>query len=168
MIRVNLWDQQWHVNVHPMGAGIAQHTIAGRSQALLGLQSNTGRQSREEQLAVKPRRARLNNQLPSRLGALCGDTPRASLVIRQTDRPFRGRHGSQFEPRMLVQQLDEPLPNGSRRAQDTDSNGLHSRLLRLLTPSSRLDLAQFELIMDRTHRPIDILTGNDQGKIVLG
>ena len=122
VIGVDLRDQQRHVGIHPMVAGVGDDGVALAGQRGLHLAGDRGVEPGEEHLGAERALARRHPKGTDRLGGSPGQPPGAGLAVRLARRAVGGGQVDHLEPRVIGEELDEALAHRSRRPQDAHRN----------------------------------------------
>ena len=124
VIGVDLRDDQRHIRLHPVVARVAEDDMPGGGQPRLDLRPPTSAGRAEKRIGLVSSSSgaahdQVARALRARRLAAARSPPRRTAGPRRASEP---RHLAQLEPRVVGQQLDEPLPDRARRRQDADGD----------------------------------------------
>jgi len=109
MFRIDLGNQQWHILVHAKCGGVADDRITSGREAAFGLTGNISRQAGKNNIAIERRCGRLNDKGPHRRRHLARQSPLAGFVITLSLRTIRSCQYSDFNLRVILEQLNKTL-----------------------------------------------------------
>ena len=122
MFRVDLGDQQRHVRLVAVGAGVAAYDVAGRGQRPFDGARGFAGQGAEYQLAVDARRHLLQGPVAQVGRHVPAQEPVAGVGIAFARVALRRAQHAQLKPGMTLQHLYKPLPHRAGRTQHAHSN----------------------------------------------
>ena len=122
VVGVHLGDEQRHVGVHAVVAGVRDDGVALAGEAGFHLARHRGVEPREEHLRAEGPLAGGDPDVRHGVGGSAGQAPGAGFAIGSARRAVGGGQLRHLEPRMIGEELHEALADRSRRAQDADRN----------------------------------------------
>jgi hypothetical protein len=128
MIGVDLRHQQGDVRRHPVVAGVGDHDVAGGGEVALDLPRQAARHRGEDQPRSAAGHALLDGALGDVGRRLPLELPVCSLAIALAGAAIAGAEPFELEPRMVLQELHEPLAHRAGGAQDSNLDLLVHRL----------------------------------------
>ncbi len=122
MGRVYLGDEEGHRRVHPVVARVRDHRHACFGEGLFDIARDRRVEAGEHEVALeRSGLGRDDFHRRNALGHLGPADPVCGLAIRPTGGALRRRERRDLELRVAVEQFDELLSDGARRAENTDS-----------------------------------------------
>src|SRR5215510_13599534 len=111
MIRIDFWNEKRNVFIHPVVLRVAQDDVARAGETLFDLAGDRRVESRENDFAVQRRFTRLDGLSSKALGDWFVLPPDGRFPVTLTRRSIRSRNLGQLEPRMVLEQRNELLPD---------------------------------------------------------
>jgi hypothetical protein len=115
---VELGDQEGHVLLHAVGAGVREDESARRREGRLDVPRRLGVEGGEDQIGVEGvRRAGLDDHVAAARVGFRIEMPAAGVAIGLADGTFAGRYRDKLEVGVVREPAHEALAHDARRAE---------------------------------------------------
>src|SRR5205823_6240494 len=139
LVGVHLRDQQGHRIVHAVRRRIGHDPIPRTREPRLDRPGDVGWKAGEHDVAIERRLGGLDDERGRRGGHVARQPPGARLRVGSALRAIGGRQRRHGELGMALEQLQEALPDRTRRPEDADPNLPHRCSLTHRTPAASIE-----------------------------
>src|SRR6185503_4754566 len=129
VIGVDLRDEERHVGVHAVVAGVRDDRVSLVRERRLHFARHRGVEAGEQDLGLELLVAGLDHAARGRLREGSPEAPRAGVLVRLARRPVRRRQLLDLEPGVIGEELHEALSDRARGAEHAHCHLSHSVIL---------------------------------------